>query len=40
MGPMIDFAVGRTKLASDDLYKEAMSKPKELTVCPFSAAIH
>ena len=35
MGPMIDFSVGRTKLASEDLYKSAMAKPKELKVIGF-----
>jgi len=33
-GPMLDFSVGRTKLASDDLLRAAMKKPKELTVKP------
>lgn len=31
-GPCIDFKVDRKKLASDDLYKTATRKPKELMV--------
>lgn len=31
-GPRIDFNVDRKKLASDDLYKSATRKPKELMV--------
>jgi ribosome production factor 2 len=34
MGPSIDFAVHRKKLASEDFYKSALRKPKELMVKP------
>lgn len=39
IGPRMDLRVRRTKLATDDLFKQACKKPKELKVI-FFVRIH
>ena len=35
MGPSLDLVVRRTKIASDDLFKTALRRPKQILVRPF-----